>query len=269
VSEPGGLAAAITSETKIAKEAASIREKDKGDALTGALFMQLYPLLCMPIPKAFIQHLPATKGKPYQSTGIRSVQVQINRMNNVLTPLWWWDTKRYDADGQVCEVVVYVGNRRPASDEGASVILAEGSSYGGVSQGSALGNIYKGSYTNAAKLAFAHLGVGNEVYLGATDYDPDVDADLANVEPEKPADPSRIGIDIAKKLVDRAFKIESAKDNYQLAASHAADRDVGPAGSKKAAIKATAGLTFGQAEKLERWIEKKENAAKGEGSGDA
>jgi len=249
----GDLAAAIASEAEIAQEAATVR----GDAedLTPALFMQLYPLLCEPIPAAFIQKLPATKGKPYESTGIRSVQVQIDRMNNVLTPLWWWDKDEYEDGGKLAEVTVYVGN--PA-DPGHP--LTERSSRGGVAQGSGAGNIYKGSYTNAAKLAFARLGPGHEVYLGATDLDPDVDADLANAEPEKKVGPSTIGSAIAKKLVDRAWQIKAAKAQFQLAASHAADRDVGPAGSTKAAVKAIEGLTFGQAEKLDRWVSKKEEA---------
>ncbi len=255
----GDLAAAIASEAQIGEEAAAIRAEHDDEGLTAGLFLQLYPLLCKPIPSAFIQRLPATKGKPYESTGIRSVQVQIDRMNNVLTPMWWWQETNHDEGGKLCEVTVFVGNRD-------SDVLAEGSSFGGVGQGSTLGNIYKGSFTNAGKLAFAHLGVGHEVYLGATDLDPDVDADLANVAPESPDNPSTIGKAIATKLVDRAWAIPSAKSNYQLAASHAADRDVGPAGSKSAAVKATSGLTYGEAEKLERWIAKKEQGA-GEGSG--
>lgn len=162
------MAEAIAYEEAIAEEAAQIR----GDAaeLTPELFVKLWPLLKRPIPAGFIQSVGRVEGKPYESTGVRSVQVQIDRMNNVLTPLGWRAEDSYEEDGKLATVSVYV-----VGAEGR--ILTERSSKGGVSRGSGTGNIYKGSFTNAAKLAFARLGPGHEVYVGAPDLDPDVNPD--------------------------------------------------------------------------------------------
>lgn len=256
------FAAAAAYEEDIAAEATAIRSD--AEELTPALFMKLYPLLRKPIPGAYIQKIGATTGKPYESTGIRSVQVQIDRMNNVLTPLWWWDAVDYEDGGKLAKVTVCVGN--PSTRyEGEPLVLR--SSRGGVGQGSGAGNIYKGSYTNAAKLAFARLGPGHEVYLGAADLDPDVNEAIAQQAPSngaaqgQPADNADVGPGIASKLVDRAWEIPTAKSSLQLAASHAAGRDVGDCSTKKAATEGLAGLNFAQAEKLDRWLQKKETEA--------
>jgi len=110
-------------------------------------------------------------------------------MDAVLTPLWWWEEVRYFGDedyekgGTLCEVTVHVGvpGEKP---------LFSRTSRGGVNQASTLGNRYKGSYTNAAKRAFAAVGPGHEVYLGAADLDPDTNEDAANQQgrAETPAD---------------------------------------------------------------------------------
>ena len=176
---PDPVAEAIASEEAIAAEAKEIR----GDAteLTPALFMELWPLLKRPIPGGLIQTVGVTKGKPYESTGIRSVQVQIDRMNNVLTPMWWQDEVRYEDGGKLATVTVIVGMRGDFVQGGdrMPLVLVERSSKGGVAQGSSTGNIYKGSYTNAAKIAFARVGPGHEVYLGAADLDPDTNLKVA------------------------------------------------------------------------------------------
>ena len=93
------------------------------------------------------------------------MQVLIDRMNNVLTPLGWWYEVEYLLDGEdhgkLAEVTVSVGNR-------GSEPLVTAVSRGGVNQASTIGNRFKGSETNAAKRAFAQIGPGHEVYLGAT-----------------------------------------------------------------------------------------------------
>jgi hypothetical protein len=171
------LAAAILHEQAIADEAAQIRG-DETD-LTTALFMKLWPLLRKPIPEAFIVTTGIVKGKPYESTGVKSVQVLSGRMDAVLTPCSWWEEIHYFGDdvdyergGNLCEVTVHVGvpGEKP---------LFSRSSRGGVNQASTLGNRYKGSYTNAAKRAFAAVGPGHEIYLGAADLDPDTNPDAA------------------------------------------------------------------------------------------
>lgn len=168
------LEEAVRVETDIAARAAAIRGDDF-DGLTPKLFLALWPLLKEPIPQGFIQSLGRLTGKPYHSTGIKSVQVQIDRMNNVLTPLGWRETTYYEDDGRLAHVRVEV-----VGDTGKVLTFRE--SRGGVNQASTVGNLYKGSYTNAAKLAFARLGPGHEVYVGVTDLDPDVHEQTAEAQ---------------------------------------------------------------------------------------
>ena len=220
--------------------------------------MELWPLLKRPIPPAFIQTVGVTKGKPYASTGVRSVQVQIDRLNNVLTPLWWWDSVTYEQDGKLAHVAIWVGDQMTGE-----AIIGRRSS-GGVNQGSTIGNVHKGSYTNAAKVAIARLGPGHEVYVGATDLDPDVDADLAN-QTDQPADAEKpVGNGIAGKLVDRIWSVPAAKEKARLAISHAANGDVGEVNTKPKAKKVIAALNFQQAERLDRWITGKEGGDDGD-----
>jgi hypothetical protein len=257
---PQELTEAIAAEEKIAQEAAELR--DGATELTPALLLTLEPLLRKPIPAGFIKEVGEIKGKPYDSKGVSSVQVQIDRMNNVLTSMWWWDEVEYDEGGKVAKVTIYIGDRA------AGTILVERSSRGGVDRGSTLGNVYKGSYTNAAKPAFARVGPGHEVYLGAADFDPDVNAQLAEQGAKAEtavaiAEDAEIGPGIAGKMVDRAFAIPAAQKSLQLAASHASGKDVGDCSTREAAIEGLAGLTFAQAEKLDRWLSKKESGGEG------
>lgn len=284
ITEPsqGQLAEAIAAEQEIAAAAELIR-RDYAAPMDRELFTKLYPLLTKPIPEAFIQRIPFKKGKPYDSTGIRSVQVQIDRMNNVLSPLWWWDEASFEEEGKLCTVTVWIGDPTlPREAETAEVSRFGGahperivsrpsgailsrSSKGGVQQGSTLGNIYKGSYTNAAKLAFARIGIGHEVYLGAADLDPDVNRDLAEREPPAATKAEVIGKKLAGEMVDRAWSIPSAKSSLQLAASHAADRDVGDCSTKAKAKEALSQLSFSQGEELSGWINRKAREEKKDG----
>lgn len=247
------LARAIEHEQEIAVEAEALRANHPAQdgRIDRELFTRLWPLLVRPIPAAYIQQTPAVKGKPYESTGIKSVQVQIDRMNNVLTPIWWWDVVHYEQDGKLCTVTICVGNRDTAAQ-----VLVSRTSAGGVNQGSTIGNIYKGSYTNAAKRAFAMLGPGREVYVGMTDLDPDVNLEVAGTQAG--SEPTTIGKEIAGKIVDRVWQIPGLSDKLQLAASHAAGRDVGDCGSKDRATNALAGLTYAQAERLEARLTQRE-----------
>lgn len=176
------LAAALRSEAQIAAEAAVIRAN--AEALTPALWADLRPKLMLPIPGAFIVSISLGKGKPYASTGIGSVEVQRARMDAVLSPFWWWEEPRYLNDaGTLCEVTVFIGHDRERP-------LWWRRARGGVDRGSTLGNVHKGTYTNAAKLAFARVGPGHEVYVGAADLDPDTDPDAAEQQAsDAPGDP--------------------------------------------------------------------------------
>lgn len=152
-------------EADIAQEAEALR----GDAagLSEVLLNDLLPLLCKPIHEGHLVTISSGEGKPYPSTGIRSVQLQINRMDAVLRPWWWHETITYHQEGRVCEVTVAILDSM--NDE-----IFSRSAWGGIDRGNTKGNLYKGSYTNAAKLAFARIGIGAEVYAGLADFDPDV-----------------------------------------------------------------------------------------------
>lgn len=251
------LADAAAHEQAIADEAAAIRGSGE-PMLTAELLVQLLPLLRRPIPSGYITTVGKVEGKPYPSTGVKSVQVQIDRMDNVLTPLGWQESVTYYEDGKRAHVVITV-----IDPDGK--VLFKRESMGGVNRASTTGNLYKGSYTNAAKVAFARVGPGREVYLGAADFDPDTDPDAAGAQ----AQPQKAGHDIeravgakqvdakrAGKLVDLAWSI-GVSDRLQLAASHAHGDDVGDCQTKKAATTALRKLTVEQADKVEKWLGQK------------
>lgn len=190
---------AIASEQQIADEAHRYHEGKEFDA---ALLAELMPLLRLPIPTGFIITTEATKGKPYPSTGVKSMQVQVNRMDAVLGATnWGWRTEWFN-DGKVAEVTVWIGT------EDAPLVCR--AARGGVNQASTEGNRYKGSETNAGKLAFARIGPGWEVYVGAADLDPDVSEDAAKAQAgaadEPPGDqkPSKQATEAVKKIIAAA-----------------------------------------------------------------
>lgn len=181
---------AITSEEALGEQADAIWKGN--EYLDAALLRELRPLLYAPIPEAFIEEIGVVKGKPYTSTGVRSVQVQIDRLNRVLGMSNWRDNYSYTDEGRICHVIISIlGAPVVNPNTGASEreVLVQRSSFGGVDHGSTRGNIHKGSYTNAAKVAIARLGPGHEIYVGVPDLDPDVSQELASGGPaaeEKP-----------------------------------------------------------------------------------
>jgi hypothetical protein len=171
------LVEAIAYEDAIREEAEAIWTSDERAANAGIdpfVFRELRSLLRKPIPAGFIEHVGEVTGKPYASSGVRSVQVQMDRLDNVLGPNNWGYEATHSEDGKRCYVKAWVG---PASDP-----LFTRDSWGGVNRGSTEGNIFKGSFTNAAKLALARLGPGWEVYVGAADFDPDTDEAAAKAQ---------------------------------------------------------------------------------------
>lgn len=235
------LAAAIAHEAGIAEEA----EKVRGDetVLSSTLFLDLLPLLRKPIPEGFIVTTPSGPGKPYDSTGVKSLQVLVDRMNAVLTPLWWgWDVS-YEAEGKLAHVTVWVGRK----DEP----LLTRSSWGGVNQGSTIGNIYKGSETNAAKRAFAAIGPAHEVYLGASDFDPDTDEDAAKAQAET-TKIKTISAEDAAKLRDRFDSLDGEQEEH-LRELKLLLGSIGVSG--KSINEALAKLTPTQAEVVSGWFD--------------
>lgn len=147
--------------------------------LTNPMLLDLSPLLHEPIDPRYIKTEPPVKGKPYESTGITSVQVQVNRLNAILGEAHWTTLLHYEEGGTVCHVHLLVGNELGAcelNDKGRLVvnfadIIARRSGFGGHQQGSTRGDLFKGSETNAAKRTIARLGPGAEVYC--LDFDED------------------------------------------------------------------------------------------------
>lgn len=284
---PQTIEEALAYEEAIREEAVAIRmshDSEEGARagaflMTPDLWLALRPLLRRPIPEAFIRSIPKITGKPYPSTGISSVQVQTNRMDNVLTELGWWLEDSYSEGGKLCRVTVYVGDAgsqggeiwTPEDPEGKRERLSDRrfllrrSSYGGVGQGSSLGNVHKGSFTNAAKRALAFVGPGHEIYLGTTDLDPDVNSDVGEEAPAKK--PGTITKTRAKAIVDRAFEAGVESSRLRLAAMRFANKtDLGDCSTKAKATDVLAGtLSSEQAERLETWLsdqaEKRDQAA--------
>jgi hypothetical protein len=180
------LQQAIEYEQQIAYEARLIWADE--DAEFATIFPRLRALLRKPIPPAYVQHVGSVTGKPYESTGVKSVQVQMDRLDNVLGPENWGYERTFHDDGKLCEVVAWVGESREFA-------LFVRDSFGGVDRASTRGNLFKGSFTNAAKPAFARLGPGWEVYVGAADFDPDTDESAAEqqakTEQAQEKDPNR------------------------------------------------------------------------------
>lgn len=227
------LAEAIAKEQVIAHTAKGIRA-DAVD-LTPELFLKLAHLLREPISEGFIVATPAVSGKPYESRGIKSLQVQIDRMDAVLTALHWgWKTE-YLQDGKLAHVTIWIG--RPDQP------LVMRTARGGVDRANTSGNLFKGSETNAAKLAFARIGPGHEVYLGATDLDPDVSADAAKAQ-DGPAEVE------AKKLT--AEQVENLAKSVTVAELD----DHLPAKLRAFGVSTIAELTYDQALALHAWTTK-------------
>jgi hypothetical protein len=146
--------------------------------LTSSILRQLEPLMYTRIPEEYLHFSPQTTGKPYDSTGIRSLQVQVDLANAVLGAAHWrlltyYPIKGDRPDPTTCHAWVIIGsNLQPAevAPDGDSVeangatILAARDGWGGIKRGNHEGDERKGSQTNAAKRALAHAGFGANVY---------------------------------------------------------------------------------------------------------
>lgn len=152
--------------------------------LTMKMLRKLEPLLREPIAARYIETIPAIEGKPYVSTGVKSAQVLIDRMNEVLGAGHWRALAHYANNGELCRVWVIVGNNlsRASTDkengnleltgddgETAEVLIAR-DGWGGHRARSA-GDTRKGSETNTLKRVLARVGPGCDVYR--LDYDAD------------------------------------------------------------------------------------------------
>jgi hypothetical protein len=159
----------------IAAEAALVRDEHKYDgALTAAILVALGHVLRRPTPSRYVQHIPATTGKPYDSTGLNSGQFQIDYMNAAFGRSHWRALRHYPAEhnGHLCKMLVIVGNDLvkakldTAGDlvAGDADILSVSEEWGSVKRAAAPADAYKGSATNASKRALAAFGPGSDVF---------------------------------------------------------------------------------------------------------
>ena len=245
------LTEAILFEQEITQIAEGIRGEET--VLTPALLSKLLPLLRKPIPQGFIVTTEATKGKPYKSTGIKSLQVQVNRLDNVLGPMNWSWLTTWEQEGRLAEVVAHIWQ---GHDEDR-IALVTRRARGGVNQASTTGNLYKGSETNAAKLCLARLGVGWEVYVGATDFDPDVDPDAAEQQASAPKI-TRIEGERVGALVERAqeWLSDTQEDDEQKSRKRRLATALGSVGAAgKSISERIASLTPKQADEFEALLD--------------
>jgi hypothetical protein len=159
----------------VAERAATIRAAhDYNGTLTAPMVVDLTGVLHEPTPARYVKHIPATEGKPYESTGLNSAQFQIDLMNAGYGRAHWRVLRHYPAgkDGFICKVVVVVGNNLVAATldtagelvAGDAEILAISEEWGSVKNASSPADSYKGSATNAIKRALAAFGPGSDVF---------------------------------------------------------------------------------------------------------
>ena len=159
----------------LADEASALLKKRRyRGRLTRPMFRDLRPVLSKPTPSRYIQHVPWMPAKPYVSTGLRSLQYQIDYMNAVLGRAHWRELRHYPAEdrGHLVKVIVVVGNDLHLADIDAqgnlvpneAEVIAMQAEWGSVTNASSLGDARKGSATNALKRAFASFGPGADVF---------------------------------------------------------------------------------------------------------
>lgn len=174
------------------------------DRLTPVLLRKLQPLLNEPLHPRYIEHMPSVTGKPYESTGIRSVQVQVDRLAEVLGVDHFRVLAHHQPGGQIARVHVVIGNELQwcrLDERGELVpftvaadrvleadVLAHADGWGGHGRGSAPGDVWKGSETNAAKRVIARVGPGAHVYR--LDFEDDPTQPPAATPPAAPAAPA-------------------------------------------------------------------------------
>jgi hypothetical protein len=209
-------------------EAEQVRAGKSYDGrLSMPLLRELEPLLEAPIPPEYIEHTASVKGKPYESTGIRSPQVQVDRLNAVLgVGHWTYLTYHTDA-GELCKVWALVGNdlhlARLADgelDANGAEILAYRVGWGGHGRGSGRGDLFKGSETNAVKRVLARLGPGCEVYRLDFEDNPDDDRTpppptQAQAPTQTPRDTSGAGQEAAGDPDEEIIELLGKKSTLQ------------------------------------------------------
>lgn len=163
------------------------KQQNYQGVMTGSLLRALEELLYSPIPPRFIEETPPGDGHPFPMTGIKSVQVQLDRLTAVLGMEHYRVLLHYRDNGVICKSMVVVGNDlqwcrldeqgqlipftvlAPGTESKQAIVkeaevlkVVEG--MGGWKRGTNPGDTWKGAETNGLKRVIARLGPGAEVY---------------------------------------------------------------------------------------------------------
>jgi hypothetical protein len=142
--------------------------------LTASMVTQLTRIAqTIATPDALITTEPPTEGKPYQSTGLNSLQPQIDVMHAIFGPSHWRLLERELEDG-VLDLELVLGNGLDRADHGEqreAEVLARHRMRGSHTRGRSHGDRYKGALTNGAKRLLAMAGACADVWRFGSDPD--------------------------------------------------------------------------------------------------
>jgi hypothetical protein len=149
--------------------------------LTAAMVTQLTRLAqTIATPETLITTEPPTEGKPYTSTGLSSLQPQIDVMHAIFGPAHWRLRERELEDG-VLDLELVIGNDLDAPPrldpatrelrETPAEVLLRHRMRGSHTRGRSHGDRYKGALTNGAKRLLAMSGACADVWRFAPDLD--------------------------------------------------------------------------------------------------
>ena len=167
--------------------------------LSAAMVTQLTRLAqTIATPEALITTEPPTEGKPYTSTGLSSLQPQIDVMHAIFGPPHWRLRERELEDG-VLDLELVIGNDLDAppridaatgeAHETPAEVLLRHRMRGSHTRGRSHGDRYKGALTNGAKRLLAMSGACADVWRFGPDPDEahNTPAGAAR-DPRKPTD---------------------------------------------------------------------------------
>jgi len=154
--------------------------------LTGPMVRQLARLARQtPTPERLVKTSPPVTGKPYASTGLTSLQPQIEMANAIYGEAhWrWWIEPSADTDGtylvtllignHLHDIVEITGEGEMRASGPDTEVLVSHTLLGSNPNGSNPANKMKGALTNAGKRLLATVGCCGDVYRFDGDGDPD------------------------------------------------------------------------------------------------
>jgi hypothetical protein len=166
-------------------------DSPSGGRLTPAMVTQLARIAqTIATPDALITTEPPTEGKPYTSTGLSSLQPQIDVMHAVFGPPHWRLRERELDDG-VLDLELVIGNDLDRPDEPGNRqadVLLRHRMRGSHTRGRSHGDRYKGALTNGAKRLLAMAGACADVWRFGPDPDEAHNTPDAARDTRKPTD---------------------------------------------------------------------------------